>query len=190
MVKREHLTEGVPGAMKRSLLARVRRAMTPRRWVRKPLLFGAVVALVVGLGAGTAFAFFTGVGNGSGAASVGTVQSVTVDNIAFGTATVTTKLYPGATNGDLKLKLDNPNSYPVTIVSIAAGTGTVAGSGGVGTCSTTGVSVNAQTGLSISVPSGTGVFVVIPNAVSMDATSDSGCQGATFQVPVTITVEK
>jgi hypothetical protein len=174
------------GTPSRSFFLRVRRALSPRRWRQAPLVFGAVLALVVGLGAGTAYAFFTGVGNGSGAASVGTTKSVTVDQIVSGS--VTNKLYPG-TSGDLKLELDNPNSYPVTIVGITSN-GTVTGSGGVGTCSTTGVTVPTQTGLSISVASGTGVFVVIPNGVFMGATSDSGCQGATFQVPVTITVEK
>jgi hypothetical protein len=171
--------------MKRSLLARVRRALSPRRWVRKPLLFGAVVALVVGLGAGTAFAYFTGLGSGSGAASVGTVQSVTV---LPATGTVTNLLYPGA-SGDLLVELDNPNSYPVTIVGIT-GNGTVTGSNGVGTCTTTGVTVPTQTGLSVTVASGSNVSVVIPDGVSMGTSSDSGCQGATFQVPVTITVEK
>lgn len=167
-------------------LMRVLGAVSPRRWLRTPLIFGSVVALVVGLGAGTAYAFFTGVGTGSGTASVGNIQSVTVDLIASGT--VTNKLYPG-NSGDLKLKLDNPNSYPVTIVGIT-GNGTVTGSSGTGTCSTTGVTVPTSNALSIAVASGSGVFVVIPNGVSMDATSDSGCQGATFQIPVTITVHK
>lgn len=172
--------------MMRSFFTRVRRALSPRRWRQAPLVFGSVIALVLGLGAGTAYAYFTGVGTGSGTTSVGTVQSVTVDVIASGT--VTNKLYPG-TSGDLKLKLDNPNSYPVTIVGITSN-GTVTGSGGIGTCSTTGVTVPTNNALSITVASGTGVFVVIPNGVSMGATSDSGCQGATFQVPVTITVHK
>ena len=87
------------------------------------------------------------------------------------------------------MKLDNPNSYPVTIVGVT-GNGTVTGSGGIGTCSTTGVTVPTNNALNITVASGSGVFVVIPNGVSMDTTSDSGCQGATFQVPVTITVHK
>ena len=171
--------------MKRSFLARVRRALSPRRWLRMPLVFGSVVALVVGLGAGTAFAFFTGVGSGSGTASVGTAQSVTV---LAASGTVTNQLYPGV-SGDLLVELDNPNSYSVDIISIT-GNGTVTGSGGVGTCTTTGVSVPTQTGLSIVVAPGSDVTVVIPNGVSMDATSDSGCQGATFKVPVTITVHK
>lgn len=167
----------------------VRRVLSPRRWRQAPLVFGSVVALVVGLGAGTAYAYFTGVGTGSGTTTVGgKPQSVTVIEA---TGTVTNKLYPGG-SGDLKLTLDNPNSYPVIIVGIS-GNGTVTGSGGIGTCSTTGVTVNAKTGLTLSVasdpaPPNNPVTYVIANGVSMNGTSDSGCQGATFQVPVLVTV--
>jgi hypothetical protein len=156
-----------------------------------PLVLGAVVALVLGLGAGAAFAYFTSTGSGSGAATTGTAQPVTVLQTS---ATVTNKLYPGG-SGDLRVKLDNPNGYPVTIVAIAAGSGTVTGSGGIGTCTNTGVSVSPQSGLSITVASDPNlpnnpVSVVIPDGVSMSTSSDSACQSATFQVPVAITVQK
>jgi predicted ribosomally synthesized peptide with SipW-like signal peptide len=150
-----------------------------------PLLFGTVVALVVGIGAGTAFAYFTSTGNGSGTITVGSVQSVTV---VEATGTAVKLLYPG-TSGDLLVTLDNPNSFSVTIVSIS-GNGTVTGTDGQGTCTTTGVTVPTQTGLSIAVAAGSNVSVVIPGGVSMDRTSESGCQGATFQVPISLTVRK
>ncbi|MCU1363403.1 MAG: hypothetical protein JWM55_1231, partial [Acidimicrobiaceae bacterium] len=175
--------------MKLSLSARLRRALSPRRWARKPLTFGAVVALVVGLGTGTAFAFFTTLGTGSGTASVGTPLSVTVEQA---TGTVTNLLYPGA-SGDLKVTLDNPNSYPVTIVAIQGNGPVAVSSAGIGTCNTTGVAVVTQSGVSIPVasdanPPNNPVSVVVSDGVSMDATSDSGCQGATFSVPVLVTV--
>ena len=156
-----------------------------------PLVLGAVVAIVLGLGAGTAFGYFTSTGSGSGTVTTGTAQSVTVLQIT-GTVSVSPKLFPGATNGTLQINLNNPNSYSVNITSIT-GNGAVTGSGGIGTCTTTGVTVNTQSGLSIPVANGNPVSVTIPNAVSMDATSshsDPGCQGATFQVPVTITVQE
>jgi hypothetical protein len=158
---------------------------------RVKLLVGSAAALAVGLGGGTAYAYFTSSGGGSGAATTGTAQPVTVLQIT-GSVSVSPKLYPGATNGTLQINLNNPNSYSVNIVSIT-GNGTVTGSGGVGTCTTTGVTVNTQSGLSIPVASGNPVSVSVPNSVSMDATSshsDTGCQGATFQVPVIITVQK
>lgn len=170
----------------KSFFSYARRALSPRCWRRMPVVLGAVVALVLGLGAGTAYAFFTSAGSGSGTALTGTVHSVAVLE-ASGTAT--NKLYPSG-SGDLLLKLDNHlNSYSVKITSVV-GNGAVTGSGGIGTCTTTGVSVPLLTNLSITVISGTSVSVVIPNGVSMDSTSDSGCQGATFQIPVTITVQK
>jgi len=141
--------------------------------------------LTLGLGGGAAFGYFTSSGSGSGAASVGTASPVTV---LEATGTVTNKLYPGTT-GDLLLTLDNPNTYPVTIYSVS-GNGTVTGSGGIGMCANTGVSVAAQSGLNVAVGSGSSVNVLIPGAAQMSSSSDSGCQGATFQVPLTITVHK
>jgi hypothetical protein len=152
---------------------------------RSLLVLGVALALVLGLGAGTAFAFFTSSGSGSGTASTGTVKDVTVLNA---TGSVTNKLFPGG-SGDLKVEIDNPNSFAVTITNVS-GNGAVTGSGGVGACSTTGVSVPTESGLSISVGPGSDVSVTIPNGVSMNSTSDSGCQGATFSIPVTLTVVK
>jgi hypothetical protein len=151
---------------------------------RSLFILGAAIAVVLGLGAGTAFAYFTSSGSGSGTASTGSVQAVTVLPAA---GAVTNKLFPGA-SGDLVVTLSNPNSFPVTITNVS-GNGTVTGSGGLGTCSTTGVSVPTQSGLTITVLAGTH-SVTIPDGVSMDATSDSGCQNATFSVPVTLTVVK
>jgi hypothetical protein len=143
------------------------------------------VALVIGLAAGAAYGSFVAAGSGSGAASVGTAQSVTV---LAATGTPTSKLIPGG-SADLTVTLDNPNSYPVSIVSITQN-GSVNPVGGIGSCSNTGVTVPTQTGLNIAVASGSSVNVDIPNGASMDATSDSGCQGASFQIPVNITVQK
>jgi hypothetical protein len=51
------------------------------------------------------------------------------------------------------------------------------------------VSFANQSGLNISVPNGSSL-VHLPGAASMDATSSSGCQGATFSIPVTLGVQK
>jgi len=40
------------------------------------------------------------------------------------------------------------------------------------------------------VPAGANITVHIPGAVSMSTASASGCQGATFQVPVDVTVHR
>jgi hypothetical protein len=171
--------------MKLALFTPIRRALTLRRWLRMPLLLGAAVTLVLGLGAGTAFAYFTSSGHGSGTANTGTPLAVTVNEA---TGTVTTPLFPGST-GDLRVSLTNPNNYAVNVVGVT-GNGTLTAPLATG-CTTTGVTVNTQTGLSLSVPANASAFTVdIAGAVSMGASSDNGCQGATFQVPVSITVQK
>jgi hypothetical protein len=159
------------------------------RWIpRIPLLVGAIVALAVGIGSGSAYAFFTASGSGSGAASVGTAQAVTVV-VASGTPSST--LAPGG-SADLVVELDNPNSYSVTITGISENGTTVTPVGGSGGCTTAnnGVSVPTQTGLSIAVAAGNNVVVHIPNGAAMSTSSATGCQGASFQIPVNVTVQR
>jgi hypothetical protein len=139
---------------------------------------------VLGLGTGTAFAFFTSSGHGSGTASTGTPLSVTVNEA---TGTVSTPLFPGST-GDMRVSLSNPNTFAVTITTITLN-GTITADGGHPGCTTTGVTLQTLTGLSINVPIGTNT-IDVPNAVAMGASSSNGCQGATFQIPVLITVHK
>lgn len=147
------------------------------------LVLGGVVALVVGLGA--AYGYFTSAGTGTGPASTGAPLAVTV---VAASGTVSSKLIPGG-SGDLLVGLNNPNSYSVTIVGISQN-GSVTVVGGSGTCTTTGASVSTQTGLSVTVASGTNVVVHVPNGATMSTSSDSGCQGASFQVPVSLTVRQ
>jgi hypothetical protein len=144
-----------------------------------------VVALVVGLGTGSAFAYFGAPMHHSGAADAGTAQAITV---VASQGTAGGNLYPGTT-ADLDVDLDNPNSFPVHVVTVS-GDGPVTSAGGIGICTTTGVTVPAQAGLSIAVPPGADVVVHIPNGVAMGASSSSGCQGATFSVPVILRVQQ
>jgi hypothetical protein len=103
------------------------------------------------------------------------------------TGTVSSKLIPGAT-ADLSLQLNNPNGYAVTVTGISQnGTVTVVGGSG---CTTSGVSVPTKAGLSVTVASGNNAVAHIPNGASMDISSDSGCQGASFHIPVTLTVQR
>jgi hypothetical protein len=110
-------------------------------------------------------------------------------------------LIPGGT-ADLRVQLNNPNSFSVTIVGISQnGPVTVVGGSGCTSDSGTwpsltlgnsGVSVPTQTGLSVTVTAGpiTNVVVHVASGASMNTSSASGCQGATFQIPVTLTVQR
>ena len=148
------------------------------------LLAGSVCFLSVGLLSGTAYAYFTGSGRGTGSATAGAPSAVNLDAAS---GTTTSNLVPGG-SADLSVTLDNPNTFAVTIVATAAN-GNAAGSGSC-TVSTSGVAAANLTGLNISVPAGSGVTVDIPNGATMSTSSDSGCQGQTFHVPVTLTVER
>jgi hypothetical protein len=145
----------------------------------------AVGVLAVG---GAAWAYFTTSGSGTGHGSTGTMSTVTL-NVTAGTAS--TPLYPGGT-GDVSLEVNNPNAYAVTLVSVALKTGgTITADAGHLGCTTTGVTFATQTGLSTTIPSGASADRIdLAGAVSMNSSSLSACQGATFSIPVTITVQK
>ena len=152
---------------------------------RTPFVIGAIVALILGLSAGAAFAYFTSHGNGHGSSSTGTLQAVTV---AASTGTPGTPLIPGH-GGDVILKVNNPNSVAVTLISVA-GNGPITADAGHSSCTTTGVSFTNQIGLSINIPGGGTTNVDLSGAASMSTPSSNGCQGANFSIPVSITVHE
>ena len=140
-----------------------------------------VVAALAALGVGVAFAQWTVNGGGSGSAT-----AISAQNLTTQTATTTAALYPGITNANLYLVVTNPNPFPVTITAVS-GNGTITPDAGHASgCVTTGVTFTNQTGLSqVVAASGNTSFTV--GGVSMSTSSDTGCQGATFTVPVTFT---
>ena len=147
-----------------------------------PVVVGAAT-LGVGACAGTAYAVFTATATGTADTSVGTLHAVVV---LPATGNPATSLFPG-TSAPLRLTLTNPNSHAVIITAIAQD-GAVVVVGGTGcTSANAGVSVPTQSSLSITLTPGTHSFT-LPTGASMATTSNSGCQGASFQIPVTVTV--
>jgi hypothetical protein len=152
---------------------------------RHGLLTPPVVLAVVLLCAVTAVAYFVAAGFGHGAGTNGSLQPVTV--VAFvGGDTESSSLYPGGPAAEVIVRLNNPNAFSVKLVSVT-GNGTILADGGHASCTTTGVTFTNQTGLSIILPSGS-ALVHFPSAASMSTASSNGCQGATFSIPVTVTV--
>jgi hypothetical protein len=164
----------------------------------------AFTTLALGLFAGTAYAYFGVTASGSGDASVGHLQPVVIEHA---TGTVTGLLFPGGT-GTLALKVTNPNPFAVTVVGVAQDgpvTVTTSSGGGTGCTSdtgtwpalvpgTSGVSVastaTVASGLRLSVaagPSKTTTLTVV-NGATMRSNSNTTCQGATFHIPVVVTV--
>ena len=169
----------------------------PRRigaWRLAPLAVAATT-LTVGASVGTAYAYLGTTGSGTGEGRVGTLLPVKVEDAS---ATVMKALVPGG-SGTLLLKLTNPNNLAVTLVGVTedgpvtvAGGGPACTSGTLGTPGSSGVSVaaNVASGLDIPVARGPSVTstVVVPTGITMSSRSSSTCQGASFHVPVTVTV--
>src|SRR5262249_53921614 len=126
-------------------------------------------------------------GSGSGYAKATPAQQLTTVDVS---ASTTATLYPGA-NGDLLLKVSNPNPYPVKVTDVA-GSGAITADSGHSTCGSdaghpTGVSFTDQHSLSILVAANSSTQTTLSATVAMSNASDNSCQGATFTVPVTLT---
>lgn len=159
-----------------------------RRFLRAPLLVAGLTVSAVALltiGGGSAYAYFTGQGSGSGSGATATLQPVTIQAFAGGDAPNST-LVPSS-SADVILRVNNPNARTVSAYSIAAN-GAITADSGHPTCTTTGVTFTAPAvPTNISLPTGQ-TLVHLPNAATMSDASVSSCQGATFHIPVTLTV--
>lgn len=143
-----------------------------------------IVGLGVGLSTGVAAAFWTAGGTGAGSAAAGAAIPLTT---VAATASSTSLLYPDGPAADLTLTVHNANTYDVTVTGVT-GDGAVTATGGIGTCATTGVTFTTPTaGLPFTLPANGSVTVVLTGAARMSGSSENGCQGATFTVPVALT---
>ena len=154
--------------------------MSITRNKRRVVVAAIVVAAVIAVGIGIA-AWSIG-GSGIGYAKATTASSLT---LADATAFTTAQLYPGAT-GDLKLRLTNPNSFPVRVTAVS-GNGTITSDKGAACDASTGVTFTNQSGLALDVGAGATATLTVPSSVSMSNASDNTCQAAVFTVPVTVT---
>lgn len=144
---------------------------------KQRILAGLGVAALV-VGSGVAYASWTASGTGSGAAKAATAQALVVT-----AGTTTADLYPGFTQGDVFLRVTNPNPYGVNITSLTPGAITTSAPG----CVSTNITIAAPTGLNIPVAANaTNFAVTVPNIVTMIAAAPDACQGVTFTIAVTV----
>jgi hypothetical protein len=156
------------------------------RFIRRLLVMLAGL-IATALSTGTASASWSSAGAGAGSASAGAglASLTTTATVATGAA-----LAPGGAATALSLKVNNPGSLPVTVTSVALdGSRSIGVSGAVGACVNPPLTVTTPVGWSgLTVPAGgTTGATTIPGAVSLGAAASSGCQGATFTIPVTLT---
>lgn len=155
------------------------------RRLAAPVLASLVGALVLGL---PALAWFTsrGVATGSASSAAGLATFTTSAAVPQGAL-----LYPGGPAAPLTLNVNNSaNSYALLVTGIALDTSrpvSVDAAHAAG-CPTPALSVSTPSGwsgLAVAARSSSGA-VTVSSAVSMGTTASSGCQGATFTVPVTL----
>jgi hypothetical protein len=152
-------------------------------------LGGLIAALgVVLAGAAVAYASFSATGTGSGHATAVTAQSIP---ITAASCPGNGDLYPGGPAGAICFTLKNPNPYTVTFTSVTylpSNTPIVAGSASCAAANVsiaTGAPTTLATPLTVAPGQTTGTLS-IPGVIQMASTADDGCQGASFDVPITL----
>jgi hypothetical protein len=161
------------------------RRLSWRWWVRRLPAVGVIgVVVAVLLGAGLASAAWLSSGGGTATSRAGQALPPTTTTVA-GSAITSGLLYPGS-SGDVKITVNNPNAYPVTLTSVTAN-GSPTATGGTGSCSTTGVTLTSGAS-GTTIPANGAATLTLSNAASMSSASDTGCQNATFTIPVTVAI--
>jgi len=145
------------------------------------LALGGIVAM-----AGIALAAWTLSGSGSGSGAATVASSLTITQVTPTGAAA--NLYPGGPAGAVWFTVANPNPFAVTITGITWGTPT---SNNPTTCPNSNISIDgaAPTTVSISVPAnttGSGASEV-PAVLDLAHTAPNGCEGVSFNVPMTVT---
>ena len=153
-----------------------------RNLLNRRILTAGLTVIVLGA-VGLVYAAWTTNGSGEGYVKAGTAQNLTTVDVS---ASTTASLYPGV-SGNVLIKINNPNPFPVEVTSVT-GNGTITpDSGHAAGCTTTGVTCADQTGLTLDIAGNTATQFTLNGAASMSNASSNGCQGATFTIPVSLT---
>ena len=145
--------------------------------------FVVLALLLSAVAASAVIAAWVTNGTGPGYAKAQTSSNLTLSDAS---ASTTADLYPGAT-GSVKLKVTNPNPFPVRITSVAKQASAITSDKGAACDASSGVTFSDQTGLALDVAADATVTLTLANAISMSNASDNSCQGALFTIPVNVT---
>ncbi len=147
-------------------------------------LFFVLAALAALSVTGIIVAAWSTSGSGNGYAKAGSASALTIGDAS---ASTSADLYPGA-SGAVKLKVTNPNSFPVRITAVSKqAAGSITSDKGAACNASTGVTFTDQGGLTLDLAAGATSTFTLSGAVSMSNASDNSCQGAIFTIPVDVT---
>lgn len=156
-------------------------------WILTSALIGSL-----GLFGGTAYAYFSASGSGTGHATVASLDPVVVEQATAAPG----DLYPGE-KAPLSLRITNPNDVALTLVGVSeAGTGTTvtvtpATPSCTGSTGLVGVTSTVATGLSsytIKAHAKGPTTLVVATGATMGTASPNACQTKSFHIKVTVTV--
>lgn len=160
------------------------RADRPRRSKKRPIAI--LTAILVLVGGGAAYAYWTVGGAGTGSATTAaTAQSVTVVQ----TSTVS-GIAPGTAAQTLSGTFNNPNNASVYVTSVTAAiSGVVKASGAVaGTCDATDYALTGATmtvGQQVAAGNAQGTWTGATIAFTNKSTNQDQCKGATVSISYT-----
>ena len=148
-----------------------------------PVALGTTLAFVVGTG--TAWGYYDAVVQSTGTATVTTAGNVPLSIAATGS--VSAGLYPGGPGADVTISVGNPHDVPVTVTAVSSAGAVVATPLAGRSCGTHGVALGTPTsGLPATIAAGATASVTFTGVATMDATAESGCQGASFSIPLRV----
>lgn len=149
---------------------------------RRGLLVTALVPVLVFAATGVAFSYWVGSGAGSGSATTGTTQAVTLNP-----GTASNQLYPGGQSA-VAVTVTNPNPGAVKVGSLSLdttqGTAGFAVDGAHAACGVATLSFTTQTngGAGWTIPASGSSVLSLANSLSMSTNAANACQGASFTV--------
>jgi hypothetical protein len=155
-----------------------------RLQLSKKKIVVASVIIVAFVAVGVGIAAWSVTGSGTGYAKASTSSALT---LADASASTSADLYPGA-SGTVKLKVSNPNPFPVRITAVS-GNGAITSDKGAACDAATGVAFVNQSGLTLDLAANASdqVLTLAAGAVTMSNASHNTCQGAVFSIPVSVT---
>lgn len=156
------------------------RARQRRRLAWLTLLAVPAIGLV-GFGAS---AYWTNSGSAAVTGTVGTMSSATVAVTAEATA-----LYPGGA-ADLTLSVTNPNAYSVVLSAVAVNPSPGLSSSDNGCDASTYLSIVPGTLPSTAIAAGATRTYTLTDAAQLSVNAVQACQGATFTIPLLVTVKR